>query len=304
MKRFWSLTTILLFGSMLMLSAADKTKSTFSGKYTEQTIKVVLKDLKSKTGVSVKLQKNVVSDSRKVTASFHKKSPAYVLNMLFDSTHVITEVPMRNGSGRKYEVSLRSAVHDGDSEDTHIEDTAQVEEKNNISPQVTSTDSVSVEINPWACKGDSLMVIMQKYQQRDSVLSDVKMARMLLRYPLFLRYDSAQVAYSVTLIEALGLEDNNHKMFELLYPSLKNYGEYNNEIINVLDKCVAMAKSAALTMEYFEYILLKTRYREECNTPVKRIPYIEQRINELYRLLKRSVMVSVDELKEIRADLL
>lgn len=98
---------MVLLGSAMVLSAAEKSAPTFSGRYKNKPVKEVLADLKSQTGVSVRLQRKQVSSSRKVTVAFRNATPDEVLETLFDCKHQITQVPVKKGKSKKYEVSLR-----------------------------------------------------------------------------------------------------------------------------------------------------------------------------------------------------
>lgn len=97
------LSILLLTVISVTVFAAGKPAKTFSGKYQNKPVKEVLADMKKECGVSVRLQKKVVSSSRKVTVSFRNDTPEEVLEKLFDCEYVITQGKRKNS----YQVSKR-----------------------------------------------------------------------------------------------------------------------------------------------------------------------------------------------------
>lgn len=119
----------------------------------------------------------------------------------------------------------------------------------------------------------------------DTLLTDIKLARILLLYPLQCRYDSTQVNYTLQLVNLLQYEKKYDKLCGIMLPILKNYQRYNDEIAKCLNSILIDIKYGISPRKVdFEDRLNRTYYRKNCNVPALRIRYLEDIIKDVDNL--------------------
>ena len=101
MKRLSIITLALL---LLVPTSVFAAKNTFSKRYKNKTVKEVLADLRETTGTRVSYKRKEVSNTRRVTVTFHNASPEEVLNELFDCEYTITK---KGKKGNSYVITKR-----------------------------------------------------------------------------------------------------------------------------------------------------------------------------------------------------
>ena len=101
MKRLTIISLALFF---LVPTSVFAAKNTFSKRYNNKTVKEVLADLKESTGVRVSYNRKEISNSRRITVTFHNATPEEVINELFDCEYTITK---KGKKGNSFTVTKR-----------------------------------------------------------------------------------------------------------------------------------------------------------------------------------------------------
>lgn len=119
MKNFRLLTTVLLLVMATLVMAANKKSKTFSGRFKNETVKEILKQMKKECGTSVSFQPNSISRKRKVTVHFSNRAPEEVLQELFDCEYVIAPGKRKNS----FVISLVDQTPSSQVLETYVMDT-------------------------------------------------------------------------------------------------------------------------------------------------------------------------------------
>lgn len=192
-------------------------------------------------------------------------------------------------------------------------------------------DVLSEKLTAYALQTDTISTIMKKYlengkkqvenikrleQEVEQLKSDKSQAifmitspvisRMLVEYPLMVRYDSALIAHTLELVDKYEIgkiKENSYYKFYI--PLLEKYNEYNQEIYDIVNMILTqyVRFGNAYTIERFETDFKGKSYYKK-STQGEQIPYLENKIAELRNLITEEGRLTSGNLEYLLLDLI
>lgn len=178
-----------------------------------------------------------------------------------------------------------------------------VELINKLSAYATEVDDISMQLKNFIKKGEDLQkniaslkeekeLLIKEKQSAESIITNPLNCRMLIEYPLMVKYDQELVAHSQNTIKAYKLDEKtkNKELCKAFLPILSNYEKYYKSVYDMIDTILKayVAYNAPYSAEMFEKDKEKTLYFKQCYGIGFNIPFLDTQIDAVETLIKEN----------------
>lgn len=162
-------------------------------------------------------------------------------------------------------------------------------------------------LNKFMKNGEKMQKIIDDLQKEKEQLDNEKKAaektiscrqncKMLIEYPLMVKYDSALVAHSLNTIKTYKLADQaENKVFcKMWVPVLTDYGKYYMSVLKMIQQIQAMYVkfNQPYTIELYNKDLEKTDYYKNCYNKGYNIKFLDAQIKAVELLINENRLTS------------
>ncbi len=139
--------------------------------------------------------------------------------------------------------------------------------------------------------------------------------RAVLESPLYYKYDKNRINQSVNMAKVMGYDKKNHKLnwiYNLYYPFLENYGEYNQELTDKIDRIILQFKSGVInrvieSREFEEWLkdskYYRLRWKGPDNNSYRHIFYLDHQIERLRKFFNNDADFKMENFETVRKSL-
>lgn len=280
MKKKIFIIVLLLFGRIFLLHAQENTSAADSNS-TKKTVSVenphTVKPVANK--VKKPKEKLTVEDSLEILNNRIKVLCDSVqrLNKSIEYLKTKPTTPSQNGNNNQYVGTLQKQINDLRTE---------------LNNQVVETfkQYLITDANDFFC-------------------------RAVLESPLYYKYDKNRINQSVNMAKVMGYDKKNHKLnwiYNLYYPFLENYGEYNQELTDKIDRIILQFKSGVInrvieSREFEEWLKDSKYYRLRGKGPdnnsYRHIFYLDHQIERLRKFFNNDADFKMENFETVRKSL-
>lgn len=162
-------------------------------------------------------------------------------------------------------------------------------------------------LNKFMKNGEKMQKIIDDLQKEKEQLDNEKKVaektischqncKMLIEYPLMVKYDSALVAHSLNTIKTYKLADQeeNKKFCKMWGPVLTDYGKYYMSVLKMIQQIQAMYVkfNQPYTIELYNKDLEKTDYYKNCYNKGYNIKFLDAQIKAVELLINENRLTS------------
>lgn len=138
--------------------------------------------------------------------------------------------------------------------------------------------------------------------------------RAVMESPLYYKYDQNRINQSINMAKVMGYDKKNHKLnwiYNLYYPFLEHYGEYNQELIAKLDRIILQFESGVInrmeeSREFEEWLKNDFKYYEkrekgvDNNNSYRHIFFLDYQIERLRKFFKSDTEFKKENFQKVR----